>query len=181
MMSSDIKKVLFTEQQIQQKVAEFGAKISLDYQGKNPVLISILKGGVVFLADLMRKITIPVEIEFLGISSYGKSTKSSGVVKIIKDLNIDIAGRHILIVEDIVDTGLSLTYIKNLLIARNPQSIRICALLDKVEARRQEIFIDYCGFRIGNEFVVGYGLDYAEKYRNLPYIGILKPECYGSG
>ena len=177
-MSADIRKVLITEHQIQEKVAELGAIISKDYQGKNPVLISILKGGVVFLADLMRKITIPIEIEFLGISSYGKSTKSSGVVKIVKDLNINIGGRHILIIEDIVDTGLSLTYIKNMLIARNPQSLKICALLDKYEARIQEIFIDYPGFQISNEFVVGYGLDYAEKYRNLSYIGVLKPECY---
>jgi len=178
MMSADIKKVLITEHQIQEKVAELGAIISKDYQGKNPILISILKGGVVFLADLMRKITIPIEIEFLGISSYGKSTKSSGVVKIVKDLNIDIRGRHVLIIEDIVDTGLSLTYIKNMLIARNPQSLKICALLDKYEARVQEIFIDYPGFQISNEFVVGYGLDYAEKYRNLSYIGVLKPEYY---
>ncbi|MCK4357715.1 MAG: hypoxanthine phosphoribosyltransferase [Candidatus Cloacimonetes bacterium] len=177
-MRNDIEKILISKDTIQKKIKELGAQISRDYKGKVPILISILKGGVIFLVDLMHNINIPIEIEFLGVASYGSSTKSSGIIKLTKDCNYDISGRDIILVEDIIDTGLSLKYIMNLLKNKNPNSIKICVLLDKAEAHKQDIKIDYKGFTVPNEFIVGYGLDYKEKYRNLPFIGILKKEVY---
>ena len=177
-MKDDIKEVLVTEQQIKEKVSEIGAKISKDYSGRNLLLVSVLKGSVVFMADLMRAITIPLHIDFMSVSSYGAGVKTSGVVKIIKDLDNPIEGLDVIIVEDILDSGLTLSYIIEMLQSRNPRSIKICTLLDKPERRRVEVKTNYCGFEIPDRFVVGYGLDYAEKYRNLPYIGILKPEIY---
>lgn len=177
-MNCDISEVLFNEHKIQDRIRELAQQITNDYQGKNPVLISILKGAFVFMADLIRSITIPVEIDFLAISSYGSGASSSGVVKIRKDIDIDISGRDVIIIEDIVDSGLSLQYIKDYISKHNPSSIKVCVLLDKPEAHNVEVSFEYVGFNIGTEFVVGYGLDYNEKYRNLPYIGILKKEIY---
>ncbi len=177
-MINDIKEVLLDEPTIQKKVKEIAGQISLDYKNKFPVIICILKGGVLFLTDLIKNISIPVELDFMALSSYGDTTKSSGVVKIKKDIDVDIAGRHVIIVEDIVDSGLTLKYINDYFTQHKPASIKICALLDKPKAHKTKIHIDYLGFEVGNEFVVGYGLDYAQKYRNLPYIGILKEEIY---
>lgn len=177
-MKEDILRVLYSEKELSDKVAEIGAQISRDYAGKRLVMVSVLKGSVVFMADLMRAITVPAEIDFMCVSSYGNGAKTSGVVKIIKDLDNDLAGMDLLLVEDILDSGMTLSYLKNLLSERNPNSIRICTLLDKPERRMADIKADYKGFDVPDEFVVGYGLDYAEKYRNLPYIGILKPEVY---
>jgi hypoxanthine phosphoribosyltransferase len=177
-MIDDIEKVLISEEEIHQKVVEIGAKISKDYEGKNLMMVSILKGSVVFMADLMRAITIPCEIDFMSVSSYGSGVKTSGVVKIIKDLDQNLEGKDLLLVEDILDSGKTLQYISTILEARNPSSIRICTLLDKPERREVPVTADYSCFPVPNEFVVGYGLDYAQKYRNLPYIGVLKPEVY---
>ena len=177
-MNNDIAKVLISEEQLQAKVAELGAQISRDYEGKDLLLVSILKGSVVFMADLMRAITEPCSIDFMVVSSYGSGVKSSGVVKIVKDLDVPLAGKDLLIVEDILDSGLTLSYIKELLASRGPASIRIATLLDKPSRRKVDLVADYIGFSVPDEFVIGYGLDYDEKYRNLPYIGILKPEVY---
>ena len=177
-MNCDIANVLYDEVALSQRIRELGTEISRDYEEKRPVLVSILRGGVVFLADLMRSITIPMEIDFMSVSSYGVSTKSSGVVRIRKDIDTDLTGRHVIVVEDIVDSGLSLAYIRDYLTKHNPASLRICALLDKPNAHKSDIVVDYLGFSIGNEFVVGFGLDYAETYRNLPYVGVLKEEVY---
>lgn len=177
-MREDMLRVLLSEEEIRAKVKELGAVITRDYRGKNLLLVTVLKGAVVFLADLMRWIDTPAEIDFMIVSSYGSGTKTSGVVKIIKDLDIPLADKYILIVEDILDSGMTLSYIKELLQSRSPQSIRIVTLLDKPERRKVDLHADYSGFTVPDEFVVGYGLDYDEKYRNLPYIGILKPEVY---
>ena len=177
-MTDDILKILISEKEIHDKVKELGAKISADYAGKNLMMVSVLKGSVVFMADLMRAITIPCEIDFMSVSSYGSDVKTSGVVKIIKDLDQELAGKDLLIVEDILDSGMTLSYITGLLKQRGPSSICLCTLLDKPERRQAEVSADYFGFVVPDEFVVGYGLDYAEKYRNLPYVGILKPEVY---
>lgn len=177
-MERDIEKILVTEEELKEKVAELGAAISRDYEGKFPLLVSVLKGSVVFMADLMRQIKSECEIDFMSVSSYGKGQKSTGVVRILKDLDHDITGRDIIVVEDILDSGLTLSYILELLRARNAGSIRLCALLDKPNRRTVEVEVDYPGFTLPDEFVVGYGLDYAEKYRNLPFIGVLKPEIY---
>ena len=177
-MYNDVKNVLLSEAELSAKVAEMGAQISKDYQGKNLLLVTVLKGAVVFLTDLMRAIDLPAEIDFMVVSSYGSGAKSSGVVKIVKDLDTEIAGRDILIVEDILDTGITLEYLTQLLRDRNPASIKIATLLDKPARRKANIQADYIGFSIPDEFVIGYGLDYDEKYRNLPFIGILKPEVY---
>lgn len=177
-LSEDIQSVLLSQEELSQKVFELGAKISKDYIDKNLLMVSILKGSVIFMADLMRAITIPCQIDFMSVSSYNNTTKSSGVVRIMKDLDISIEGRDLLIVEDILDSGMTLRYIKSILLERNPNSIKICTLLDKPERRRADIFADYSGYNVPDEFVVGYGLDYAEKYRNLPYIGVLKPAIY---
>jgi len=178
MMKDDVKKVLLSEEELHARVAELGAQITKDYAGKNMLLVTVLKGAVVFLADLMRNIDQPSEIDFMVVSSYGSGVKSSGVVKIVKDLDINLEGKDILIVEDILDSGLTLDYIKGMLQDRNPASIRICTLLDKPARRKVSLQADYIGFTIPDEFVIGYGLDYDEKYRNLPYIGVLKPEVY---
>ena len=177
-MNNDILQVLFTEEQLKAKCAEMGAQITKDYQGKNLVLVTVLKGAVVYLADLMRCIDMPCAIDFMVVSSYGSGTSSSGEVKIIKDLDQDLTGKDILVVEDILDSGITLNYLKGLLASRNPASIRIAALLDKPGRRAVDLQADYVGYQVPDEFVVGYGLDYDEKYRNLPYVGILKPEVY---
>lgn len=177
-MMQDIKAVFYSEQQLQDKITEIGRQISEDYKDKNLMLVSVLKGSVVFMADLMRAITIPCEIDFMSVSSYGNKTDSSGTVRILKDLDRDIAGYDLLIVEDILDSGMTLSYIKEILLARKPHSIRVCTLLDKPERRKSDIYADYSGFEVPNEFVVGYGLDFAQKYRNLPFIGVLKEEVY---
>ena len=177
-MHNNIAKILISESELQDRVRELGARISKDYSGKDLLLICVLKGGVLFLSDLLRAITIPVSIDFMATSSYGASTESSGVVRIIKDLDIPIEGRDVLIVEDIIDTGHTLDYLLRILDERRPASLRICTLLNKAERRELEIQVDYIGFEIPNEFVVGYGLDYGERYRNLPYVGVLKSDCY---
>lgn len=178
-MHGDIESVLLSEEQIEEKVKELGEKISRDYKDKNLMLVGLLKGSVVFMADLMRHINISAAIDFMSVSSYGSGVKTSGVVRIIKDLDQDISNWDILIVEDILDSGMTLSYIVELLNARGPRSLKICTLLDKPGRRAAKVYVDYLGFEIPDEFVVGYGLDYAEKYRNLPYIGILKPKVYG--
>ena len=178
-MLNDIEKVLLSEDELKKIVEDLGAKITEDYKGKNLVVVSVLKGSVVFMADLMRAIRIPCSIDFMAVSSYGSGTKTSGVVKIIKDLDSEVVcGSDLLIVEDILDSGVTLEYLMKVLSARNPNSIRICTLLDKPERRKANIKADYSGAQIPDAFVVGYGLDYDEKYRNLPFVGILKPEVY---
>lgn len=177
-MNCDLSAVLFDEYKIQTRIREIGMQIASEYKDRAPVLIGILKGGFVFLADLVRAINIPVEMDFLAISSYGSEASSSGVVKIRKDIDTDLSGRDVIIVEDIVDSGLSLQYIKDYIAKHAPASIKVCVLLDKPKAHKLETSFDYVGFEIENEFVVGYGLDYNEHYRNLPYIGILKKEIY---
>ena len=177
-MKEDVLRVLLSEDEIREKVRELGGKITADYKNSNLMLVTVLKGAVVFLADLMRQIDVPAEIDFMVVSSYGSGVKSSGVVKIVKDLDVPLAGKDILIVEDILDSGLTLSYIKELLESRGPRSIRIATLLDKPSRRKVDLQADYIGFSVPHEFVIGYGLDYDEKYRNLPYIGILKPEVY---
>ena len=177
-MKEDVLRVLLSEDEIREKVRELGGKITADYKNSNLMLVTVLKGAVVFLTDLMRQIDVPAEIDFMVVSSYGSGVKSSGVVKIVKDLDVPLAGKDILIVEDILDSGLTLSYIKELLESRGPRSIRIATLLDKPSRRKVDLQADYIGFSVPDEFVIGYGLDYDEKYRNLPYIGILKPEVY---
>ena len=177
-MKEDVLRVLLSEDEIREKVRELGGKITADYKNSNLMLVTVLKGAVVFLADLMRQIDVPAEIDFMVVSSYGSGVKSSGVVKIVKDLDVPLAGKDILIVEDILDSGLTLSYIKELLESRGPRSIRIATLLDKPSRRKVDLQADYIGFSVPDEFVIGYGMDYDEKYRNLPYIGILKPEVY---
>jgi hypoxanthine phosphoribosyltransferase len=175
---SDIQEVLYSEEQIQGKIKELGEKISIDYEGRNPLVICVLKGAFIFMADLVKRITVPLELDFMAVSSYGQSTKSSGVVKIIKDLDVPVEGRNILIVEDIIDSGLTLSYLIDVLERRNALSISVVALFNKPARRTVDLEPDYSGYVLPDEFVVGYGLDYAEKYRNLPFIGILKPEIY---
>ncbi len=177
-MQNQIAKILISEEQIKSKVRELGEGISLDYQDKNLVVIGILKGAIVFLADLVREIKVPLQMDFMAVSSYGTSTHTSGVVRILKDLEGDIAGKDILLVEDIIDTGLTLSYLKENLKARRPASLKICTFLDKPSRRKADLLPDYKGYDIPDEFVVGYGLDFSGKFRNLPYVGVLKPECY---
>jgi hypoxanthine phosphoribosyltransferase len=177
-MLQDIKEVWISEEELQAKVKELGAKISEDYKGKNLLMISVLKGSVVFMADLMRSITIPAAIDFMAVSSYGAGTASTGVVRIIKDLDTNVADYDLLLVEDILDSGNTLSYLRELLSDRHPNSIRIATLMDKPSRRVADIHADYVGFEVADEFVVGYGLDYNEKYRNLPFVGILKPCVY---
>lgn len=177
-MHKDLAYVLLEEEAIQKRVEELGRQITRDYEGKELVLVGILKGAVVFFSDLIRHVELPMSMDFMAISSYGNATKSAGVVRILKDLDKDIVGKHIIIVEDIVDSGLTLSFLKDNLVSRGAASLRICALLDKPERRKVDIKADYQGFTIPDAFVVGYGLDYAERYRNLPYIGVLKPEIY---
>ena len=179
-MKNDIERILFSEEELKARVAELGRQITEDYQGRAPVIISILRGSYIFMADLTRQIDLPCTVDFMAVSSYGTGTTSSGQVKIIKDLSESIEGRDVLVVEDILDSGNTLSYLLKLLEQRNPASIRLCTLLDKPDRRVKEVKVDYSGFSIPDAFVVGYGLDYAEQYRNLPYIGILKPEVYES-
>lgn len=178
-LDNDILEVFYSEQQLKEKVAELGAAITRDYQGKAPVLVSVLRGSYIFMADLTRNIDLPCTVDFMSVSSYGNGTTSSGQVKIIKDLSEPIEGKDLIIVEDILDSGNTLYYLRDVLAARKPASVAICTLLDKPERRVKPIVADYAGFEVPDAFVVGYGLDYAEKYRNLPYIGVLKPEIYG--
>ncbi len=178
-MHADIDKILITNAAIAQRIQELGRQISADYAGEGDLLlVGVLKGCAMFMMDLAREIDLPLAIDFIAVASYGQSTESSGVVRMIKDLEADLAGRHVLIVEDIIDSGLTLAYLHTHLLQRSPASLRICSLLNKPDRRTADVQIDYLGFDIPNEFVVGYGLDYAERYRNLPYIGVLKPEIY---
>ncbi len=177
-MDRDIKEVLLTKEQIGEICKRLGAEITRDYEGKKLLLVSVLKGAVVFMADIMREIKCPCIIDFMAVSSYQNSVKSSGVVQFKKDLDISVEGYDVLIIEDILDSGLSLKHITEVLKCRGANSLKICAFLDKPENRKADITADYVGAVVPNEFVVGYGLDYAEKYRNLSYIGILKPEIY---
>ena len=178
MMQDDIQSVLISEQQLADAVKKLGEQISRDYADRNLMMVSVLKGSVVFMADLMRAISVPASIDFMSVTSYGKGVKTSGVVRIIKDLDEELDGRDILIVEDILDSGMTLSYLKEHIMAKGARSIRIATLLDKPERRSVDIHPDYSCFSVPDEFVVGYGLDYAEKYRNLPYVGILKPCVY---
>jgi hypoxanthine phosphoribosyltransferase len=175
---NDIKEVLYDEGQIRAKVKELGETLSRDFDGRNPLVICVLKGAFIFMSDLVKEMPIKLEIDFMAVSSYGASTKSSGVVKIIKDLDASVEGRDVLIVEDIIDSGLTLSYLIDVLERRNAKSVTVATLFDKPARRSVDLEADYTGFSLPDEFVVGYGLDYAEKYRNLPFIGILKPEVY---
>lgn len=178
-MHKDIEEVLITQRQLQQKVEELGRQITHDYEGRSPLLLlCVLKGALMFLADLARAINLPLEMDFMVVSSYGSATESSGVVRILKDLEEPIAGKHVLLVEDIVDSGLTLHYLLEVLRTRNPASLRVCTLIDKVKERQKAVIADYTGFQVADRFVVGYGLDYAQHYRNLPYVGVLKPAVY---
>jgi len=177
-LNDDIAKILVDRDEIKRTVTKIGAMISEDYFGKDLLLVGVLKGAVVFMADLIREITIPVDMDFILVSSYGDNTESSGVVKILKDIDTNIKGRHVLIVEDLVDTGLTLTYLKRLFNTRGPSSLNICTIFDKPSRKQVDIDIKYKGIEIPDEFVVGYGLDYAGRYRNLPDLCTLKPEVY---
>lgn len=177
-MHNDIQKVLLTEEMLADKVAELGAQITRDYADKEIFAIGILRGAVVFMADLIRAIDRPVQIDFMAVSSYGMQTDSSGIVRILKDLDSPIEGKHVLIIEDIIDSGQTLSYLIKNLSERKPASIQLCTLMNKPERRKVDLPVKYVGFEIPNEFVVGYGLDYAERYRNLPYLGILKHSVY---
>lgn len=177
---SYVKEILIPEDRLQQRITELGAQISRDYAGEDLLLLAVLKGSVLFLSDLMRHITIPHAVDFMATSSYGASTESSGIVRILKDLDEPIQGRNVLIVEDIIDTGHTLNYLLLLLRARMPKSLRICTLLNKPDRREVNVHVDYIGFDIPNEFVLGYGLDYDELYRNLPYIAVLAPHVYAT-
>ncbi len=172
----DVAKVIVSEKELKRRIAELGEQISADYEGLNPLLICVLKGGYVFLADLTRALTISHEVDFMAVSSYGDATETSGVVRILKDLDSDIMGRDVLIVEDIIDTGHTLAYLLENLRVRQPASLRICTMLNKLDRREVALDINYVGFIIPNEFVVGYGLDYIENYRNLPFVGVLKAD-----
>ena len=177
-MHQDVESIMFTKEQLEGRIGELAAQLDKEYAGKNPLMVGILKGSVMFYADLLRAMTIPVEMDFIAISSYGSGSKSSGEVKLIKDLDRKIEGRHVIIVEDIIDSGYTLSYLKRMLYSRKPESVKICTLLDKYSRRVVPIEADYKGFDCEDEFVVGFGLDYAERYRNLPYIGVLKRSVY---
>ncbi len=175
-----IKEVLFTEQQLREKIAELGAAITKDYEGKDLLIVSILKGSVMVMADLMRAVDLPLQIDFMNVSSYGSGTETKGAVKILKDLDVDIKGKNLLIVEDILDSGVTLHNLMKLLQQRQPESIEICTLFSKPSRRQVEVEAKYIGFVIPDAFIVGYGLDYDEKFRNLPYVGVLKEEIYSN-
>ena len=177
-MHPDIQSVLFTQAQIAAKAEELACAITKDYQGKSPVLIGVLKGSFIFMADLARHVDLPCEVDFMAVSSYGNKSQTTGAVRILKDLDSDVEGRDIIVVEDILDSGVTLSYIMNVMQSRHPSSVTICTLLDKPERRRAPVQARYTGFATPDEFVVGYGLDYAGRYRNLPYIGVLKREVY---
>jgi hypoxanthine phosphoribosyltransferase len=174
----DIERILIDDVALKARVAALGEQISRDYAGQSVVLVGILKGAVLFLADIARELTVPVALDFMAVSSYGNQTETSGVVRILKDLDDPINGKHVLLVEDIIDSGLTISYVLELLRRRNPASVRVCTLLDKTKAKQKYVQPDYTGFPVPDEFVVGYGLDYAQNYRNLPYIGVLKSEIY---
>ena len=176
-LTRGVSKVLIEEDAVAGRVAELGAEVSDDYAGKDLLLVGVLKGAVFFMADLMRQLTIPCEVDFMAISSYGASTDSSGVVRILKDLDINIEGRDVLVVEDIIDSGLTLSYLIRNLESRNPASLEVCALLTKPARREIDVRVRYTGFEIPNEFVIGYGLDFGERYRNLPYVAVLDPDA----
>jgi len=178
-MGRDLAKVLITEEELQSRIRELAARIDADYAGKDLLLVGVLKGAVMVMADIARALRLPVEMDWMAVSSYGAGTKSSGVVRVLKDLDTDIAGRHVLVVEDIIDSGLTLSWLLQNLKSRDPASVEVCALLRKPEAGKVPIDVRYIGFDIPNEFVIGYGLDYAERYRNLPFIGTLAPHVYG--
>lgn len=177
----DVEEVLLSGDQIAARVAELGTQLAADYAGRTPVLVSVLKGSIVFLADLIRAMDVPLNVDLMEVSSYGSATESSGQVRILKDLSSSIEGRDVVVVEDIIDTGLTLNYLLRYLAERHPASVRVCCLLDKPARRLAEIEIDYRGFSIPDRFVIGYGLDYDERYRNLPYVGVLRPSIYGAG
>ncbi len=177
-MENDISELLFSEAQLKQRIAELGQQLSNDFDGKNPLIICVLKGAFIFMSDLIRNMTIPLQIDFMAVSSYGAASKSSGVVKINKDLDVPVEGRDLIIVEDITDSGLTLQFLQDVLRRKNANSITVVALFDKPSRRKVDIKADYVGFLLPDEFIVGYGLDYAEKYRNLPYVGVLKREIY---
>lgn len=179
-MHPDVERILFDEQTIQAKVAQLGTELSADYQDKDPIFICILKGAALFMSDLVKRVEIPMEMDFMAISSYGASSQSSGQVRILKDLDRSIEGRHVVIVEDIVDTGLTLKYLRDALIHRNAASVKIVSLFDKPTGRKVDIVPDYYGFTVPPAFIVGYGLDYAEHYRNLPFVGVLKSDIYAT-
>ena len=179
-LREDMASILLTEEEIHQRVRELGQEISRDYEDKEPIFIGVLKGCFVFMADLMRQVTVPCSMDFMAVSSYGNATTTTGAVKINKDLSQDIEGKHVVIVEDILDSGVTLHYLTGYLGNRKPASISIATLLDKPSRRKADVAAKYCGYTVPDDFVVGYGLDYAEKYRNLPYIGILKPEIYSN-
>lgn len=179
-MHQDIEEIIFSEADIEKLVNELGEKLSGEYQNTLPLVICNLKGAVLFMADLVKKLTIPIEMDFMATSSYGASTQSSGNIRILKDLDTNIDGRDVLIVEDVIDSGLTLRYIRDHLLHRGASSVRVVALLDKPHRRKVDIAPDYYGATVPDKFIVGYGLDYAERYRNLPYIGVLKPEVYNS-
>ena len=176
-MRRDIERILISEEEIQKKVAEMGKKISEDFRDKDPLFVGVLKGCFIFMADLMRYVDIRCSMDFMAVSSYS-GTNSTGIIKVKKDLSADIEGRHVVILEDILDSGLTLKYTTEYLKSKNPASVKICTFLDKPERRQSDIVADYIGFTVPNLFVVGYGLDYDEEYRNLPYVGVLKPEAY---
>lgn len=178
LLEKDIQEVLFTQEELEKRVRELAAQITADYQGKEIILISVLRGSFVFMADLCRSIDLDCTVDFMAVSSYGGGTSSTGQVQITKDLSGDISGKHVIVVEDILDSGNTLSYLLKLLEQRKPASIRLCTLLDKPERRTKPVEVSYSGFTIPDAFVAGYGLDYAEHYRGLPYIGILKPEVY---
>jgi hypoxanthine phosphoribosyltransferase len=177
-MHPDLEEILFTEEQLTTAIRDLGKKLTEDYADKNPLFICVLKGAVMFMADLVKRVEIPLEMDFMAISSYGASSKSSGVVRILKDLDRSVEGRHLVIVEDIVDTGLTLAYLKESLLHRRAESVKVVTLFDKPEGRKVDITPDYCCFQVPNAFIVGYGLDYAEHYRNLPFVGVLKRDVY---
>lgn len=179
-MKDDIQSILIGEEELRRKIDEVAAKITEDYRGKDLVVVGVLKGSVIFLADLIRRIDLPMSIDFMAVSSYGSGTASTGAVKILKDLDMPVEGKDVLIIEDILDSGMTLSYIMNLMVVKKTASIKLCTLLDKPERRRVPIAPNYACFTIPNEFVVGYGLDYDERYRNLPYIGVLAREVYES-
>ncbi|OJG11106.1 hypoxanthine-guanine phosphoribosyltransferase [Enterococcus asini] len=180
MLEKDIEKVLITKEQIAERCKELGKELTAEYQGKNPLVIGVLKGSIHFMADLCREMDCYLELDFMDVSSYGNATVSSGEVKILKDLDTNVEGRDLLIIEDIIDSGRTLSYLVDLFKYRKANSVKIATLLDKPEGRVVKIDADYIGFDVPNEFVVGYGLDYAEQYRNLPYVGVLKPRVYQS-
>ena len=176
MLEQDVEKVLISEEELKRRIAEMGRQITQEYQGEPLTIVGILKGASIFFADLARSIDLPLQMDFMSVSSYGDDTKSSGVVKIVKDLDQPLEGKDVLIVEDIIDSGRTLSYLLRILKGRHPASIKLCTLLDKPERRVTDVEVDYCCFNIPDEFVVGYGLDYAQKYRNLPYIGVVELE-----